>query len=146
MAEIQEATQPDIAAPSIHVRLYAGEKKGRSKWKKLADKAAGIVITAGGIAVIVSIIAILFVIVAETLPLWKSPVAEQEKTITLNLAEGSGSQGRNRNARYFNALGSAREARACIHVALAWSYVEKVDADLLDELERVIATLVRLIV
>ena len=67
-------------------------------------------------------------------------------SITLNLAEGSGSQGRNRNARYFNALGSAREARACIHVAIAWSYVEKIDADLLDELERVIATLVRLIV
>lgn len=92
MAEIQEATQPDIAAPSIHVRLYAGEKKGRSKWKKLADKAAGIVITAGGIAVIVSIIAILFVIVAETLPLWKSPVAGQEKTIMLNLAEADGVQ------------------------------------------------------
>jgi four helix bundle protein len=67
-------------------------------------------------------------------------------SITLNLAEGSGSQGRNRNARYFNALGSAREARACIHVALAWSYVENVDAQLLDELERVIATLIRLIV
>ena len=64
----------------------------------------------------------------------------------MNLAEGSGSQGRNRNARYFNALGSAREVRACIHVALAWSYVEKVDADLLDEIERVIATLIRLIV
>ena len=67
-------------------------------------------------------------------------------SITLNLAEGSGSQGRNRNARYFNALGSAREARACLHVALAWRYVENVDAQLLDELERVIATLVRLIV
>jgi len=47
-------------------------------------------------------------------------------SVTLNLAEGSGSQGRNRNARYFNALGSAREVRACIHVALAWSYVEQV--------------------
>ena len=67
-------------------------------------------------------------------------------SVALNTSEGAGSQGRNRRARYFNALGSAREARACIHVALAWSYVEKVDADLLDELERVIATLVRLIV
>ena len=67
-------------------------------------------------------------------------------SVTLNLAEGSGSQGRNRNARYFNALGSAREVRACIHVALAWSYVETVDAQLLDELERVIATLIRLVI
>ena len=67
-------------------------------------------------------------------------------SVTLNLAEGSGSQGRNRNARYFNALGSAREVRACIHVALAWSYVEEVDAGLLDEIERIIATLIRLIV
>ena len=67
-------------------------------------------------------------------------------SVTLNLAEGSGSQGRKRNARYFNALGSAREARACLHVALAWSYVESVDATLLDELKRVIATLIRLIV
>ena len=47
-------------------------------------------------------------------------------SVTLNLAEGSGSQGRNRNARYFNALGSAREVRACIHVALAWNYLEEV--------------------
>ena len=65
---------------------------------------------------------------------------------TLNLAEGTGSQGRNRNARYFNALGSAREVRACLHIALAWSYIEEVDAGLLDEIERVIATLIRLIV
>ena len=67
-------------------------------------------------------------------------------SISLNLAEGSGSQGRNRNARYFNALGSAREVRACVHVALAWSYVEQVDTVLLDEIERIIATLIRLIV
>ena len=30
-------------------------------------------------------------------------------SVALNIAEGSGSQGRNRNARYFNALGSARD-------------------------------------
>ena len=51
-----------------------------------------------------------------------------------------------RNARYFNALGSAREVRACIHVARAWSYVEKVDDALLDEIERIIATIIRLII
>ncbi len=67
-------------------------------------------------------------------------------SVTLNLAEGSGSQGRNRNARYFNALGSAREVRACVHVAIAWGYVESVDEKMLDEIERIIATLIRLIV
>ena len=92
MAEIQEATQTEVTAPPIKVRLYAAEKKGHVPWKKLADKAAGVVITAGGIGIIASIIAILFVIVAETLPLWKSPIAEQGKTITLNLAEGEGLQ------------------------------------------------------
>ena len=40
----------------------------------------------------------------------------------------------------------AKEVRACLHIALAWSYIEEVDAGLLDEIERVIATLIRLIV
>ena len=38
-------------------------------------------------------------------------------------------------ARYFNALGPARETRPGIHVAIAWSYIENVNATLLDELE-----------
>jgi len=42
--------------------------------------------------------------------------------------EGSGSQGRNRRARYFNALGSANETRACVEVALG--YVGEIDAPL----------------
>ena len=67
-------------------------------------------------------------------------------SVTLNLAEGSGSQGRNRNARYFNALGSARETRGCVHVALASGYVEKVEPELLDEIERIIATLINIVV
>ena len=36
--------------------------------------------------------------------------------------------------------------RAMVHIALAWSYIEEVDAGLLDEIGRVIATLIRLIV
>jgi four helix bundle protein len=67
-------------------------------------------------------------------------------SVVLNIAEGSGSQGRNRNARYFNALGSAREVRACVHVAIAWGYVENAHAKMLDEVERIVATLIRLIV
>jgi len=67
-------------------------------------------------------------------------------SVTLNLAEGSSSQGRNRNARYYNALGSAKEVRACLHVALAFGYVDAVDDALTDEVERIIATLINLIV
>jgi len=67
-------------------------------------------------------------------------------SVTLNIAEGSSSQGRNRKARYFNALGSAKETRACLHVALAAGYIDAVDDTLIDENERVIATLVRLTV
>ena len=67
-------------------------------------------------------------------------------SVTLNIAEGSSSQGRNRKARYFNALGSAKEVRACMHVALAAGYIKSIDNALVDENERVIATLVRLTV
>ena len=67
-------------------------------------------------------------------------------SVTLNLAEGSNSQGGNRRARYFNALGSAKEVRACLDVARAFGYVDAVDAALADEVERIIATLVRLVV
>jgi four helix bundle protein len=38
-------------------------------------------------------------------------------SIALNLAEGMYSRGRNRNARYHSALGSARETLACLDLA-----------------------------
>ena len=41
----------------------------------------------------------------------------------LNVAEGSLSQGQNRRARYFNALGSLREAMACLECAEAAGYL-----------------------
>ncbi len=65
-------------AQPVGVRLSATEDKSRLQRKKLVDKAATILITAGGFAVILSIAALLFVIVAETLPLWKAPTAELE--------------------------------------------------------------------
>ncbi len=67
-------------------------------------------------------------------------------SVVLNIAEGSSSQGKNRNARYYNALGSAKEVRACLEVAIAFGYIESVDEALVDELERIIATLINLIV
>ena len=67
-------------------------------------------------------------------------------SVTLNVAEGSSSQGRNRKARYYNALGSAKELRACLDVAVAAGYLEVLDDALVDENERVIATLIRLVI
>ena len=66
-------------------------------------------------------------------------------SVALNIAEGASSQGRNRNARYFNALGSAREVGSALEVARAFGYVGEVDATLVDELDRIRATLYRLL-
>ena len=64
-------------------------------------------------------------------------------SVALNICEGSGSRGGTRRERYHNALGSARETGACLDVAAAFGYVENVDSELLDRLDRVRATLVR---
>jgi len=42
-------------------------------------------------------------------------------------------------------LGEARETRACLHVAEAAGYVPNIAPALLDKLDRVIATLVKLV-
>lgn len=66
-------------------------------------------------------------------------------SVALNLSEGSGSQGKNRNARYFNALGSAHEVSTALEVARAFGYVHDLDTQLLDRLDRIRATLWRLL-
>jgi four helix bundle protein len=66
-------------------------------------------------------------------------------SVALNVAEGSGSGGRNRTARYHTALGSMQETKACIQVGLALGYIDDLDAALLDSIERIIGTLVRLV-
>ena len=48
-------------------------------------------------------------------------------SVTLNVAEGSGSVGGVRRARYRTALGSARETRACLETAEALGYLPAVD-------------------
>jgi four helix bundle protein len=65
-------------------------------------------------------------------------------SVALNLAEGMYSRGQGRNARYHSALGSAREALACLEVASVWGYVEE-NPDVSDQLDRIVATLVRLV-
>jgi len=63
-------------------------------------------------------------------------------SVTLNLSEGSGSQGGIRRARYRSALGSAREVKACLESAAALGYLERVDAEVFAGLKHVINVLV----
>jgi len=65
-------------------------------------------------------------------------------SVPLNLAEGSQSRGRNRNARYSDALGSALETQACYDVAVAVAYVTEPGDEVRQRLNRVIGTLVNL--
>ena len=65
-------------------------------------------------------------------------------SVALNTSEGGGSQKRNVRARYFNALGSIREVRACLDVACAWRYIEPVDANLADRMDHITAVLWKL--
>jgi four helix bundle protein len=64
-------------------------------------------------------------------------------SVVLNIAEGSGSFGRLRTARYRTALGSARETLACLRTAEAFGYVGAIPQALLGTMNRVIGTLVR---
>ena len=65
--------------------------------------------------------------------------------MALNIAEGSGSHGGTKLARYRTALGSARETVACLDVATALGYVEGVDAQVAAGLHEVRAMLVALV-
>ena len=67
-------------------------------------------------------------------------------SVPLNLAEGLYSQGRNREARLYNSMGSAKETSACLDVAAAAGYLpESVVAPELQRLDRIVATLYKLI-
>ena len=66
-------------------------------------------------------------------------------SVALNTAEGMYSGGRNKGARYQNALGSMRETLACVEVGTALGYVDAIDAGLEDRIRKVIGTLARLI-
>jgi four helix bundle protein len=64
-------------------------------------------------------------------------------SVVLNIAEGSGSLGRVRTVRYRTALGSARETLACLQTAEAFGYVEPVSNNMIESMNRIIETLVR---
>ena len=64
-------------------------------------------------------------------------------SVALNVSEGMYSQGRNRRARYHNAMGSMRETLACIEVGEALGYVEG-SAKLRASIDHVVGTLYKL--
>ena len=64
-------------------------------------------------------------------------------SILLNTSEGAYSQKGHKKARYFSALGSASETRACLKIANITHGVA-IDAVLHDELDHVIAVLWKL--
>jgi four helix bundle protein len=66
-------------------------------------------------------------------------------SVLLNLAEGAGSSRGTRRAPYESALGSARETLAALHVAQAWTYLQASDDVILDEVDHLVATLVRFV-
>jgi four helix bundle protein len=65
-------------------------------------------------------------------------------SVPLNLYEGAYSQGRNERARWYTALGSAAEVRACLDVAEALGYLDEIDDGLRDTVDHIVATLHRL--
>ena len=65
-------------------------------------------------------------------------------SVTLNISEGSYARGRNRQALYQVALGSAKESKACLDVAETFGYIDGVDARVHDELSTICAVLFRL--
>jgi four helix bundle protein len=64
-------------------------------------------------------------------------------SVALNIAEGSGSAGGVRTARYRTALGSAREMVCGLQVAERARYITSIPRDLVVKMNHVIGTLVR---
>ena len=67
-------------------------------------------------------------------------------SVALNVSEGMYSRGKNRGARYHNAMGSMQETRSCIDVGVVLGYIDGVDGSLLDQIDRIQATLFKLTV
>jgi four helix bundle protein len=65
--------------------------------------------------------------------------------VALNVSEGSATRGGRRRNTYEIALGEARETRACLEAAEAIGYVAEIAPELTDKLDRVIATLVKVV-
>ncbi|HEY2513114.1 MAG TPA: four helix bundle protein, partial [Polyangiaceae bacterium] len=67
-------------------------------------------------------------------------------SVVLNIAEGTGSRGRNKALRYQTALGSMRETLACIEIGVTLGYVRQPEQGLLGRIDHVLASLFKLAV
>jgi len=67
------------------------------------------------------------------------------QSVVLNAAEGCDSRGRNASARFQSSLASLREMGACIDVAVIFGYAGMPDARVLDRIDKIRATLYRLV-
>ena len=66
-------------------------------------------------------------------------------SVVLNINEGRYSLGGNKRARYHTAAGSNAETRSCLRVAVAWGFVDRKRAAVVDALlDRIQAMLWRL--
>jgi len=66
-------------------------------------------------------------------------------SVPLNTAEGAGSRGGNRRARYDNALASAREVNAIYDTAVKMHYIDEPGTEVRGRLNHVIGTFVNLL-
>jgi four helix bundle protein len=73
-----------------------------------------------------------------------SQLKRATSSVPLNVAEGLGHKGGNREQRFHTALGSAREVAACLDVAVAFGYVGT-DAKIIDEIDHLVRMLFRLV-
>jgi len=71
-------------------------------------------------------------------------LARASKSVALNLAEGSGSAGGVRMARYRTALGSARETFTALQIAHRAGYIPPMPPPVAASMNRVIGTLVNI--
>lgn len=65
-------------------------------------------------------------------------------SVPLNVSEGAYAQGKNKRARYYTALGSARETLACVETGVALGYLPGVREEVRVRMNRILGTLTRL--
>ena len=65
-------------------------------------------------------------------------------SVANNISEGSGSQGRNRRAHYYRALGSQYESRTCLESATARRWIAPVDLRIAKKIDGICAVLWKL--
>ena len=74
-----------------------------------------------------------------------SQLRRSAQAVALNLGEGMGASGGVRRNAYATALREARECVVALEVARRWGYVGEIGSAVLDRLDKIIATLFKLV-